>query len=215
MHWPNTRGGVGMNEHTGESHDPIESRVRGWYAAQEPSASLRAMAETVRAGREEALVARDPNPTQRAMRGGAIGAVAAAVVIVAAFIWSGAREQSHTRAIAAEIALNHEKHLDPDVLFDRYEQAATLLPKLGFTPSEPLHAALDGLTLAGGRYCSIHGDMAVQFRLYDEQGGAYTLYQFRPDRGERRIDAVVEAEGVRVRLWSDGELMFGLAEDAR
>lgn len=202
-----------MNEQGSDGHEQFEQRIREWYLSQEPSASLRTLAFDVRSARDESSLLRGAERRNLLIRIGVFGAVAAIIVLSFSLIRTASESRSHVRAIAAEIALNHEKHLDPDVVIEHYESAGGLLPKLGFHPAPPAHPATAGLRLAGGRYCSIRGAMAVQFRLYDDAGAPYTMYQFPHGGAGLRGESHIEIDGVDVRLWSRDGIMFGLASD--
>ncbi len=202
-----------MNEHGSDEHEQFEHRIREWYLSQEPSASLRTLAFDVRSSRDVSGLFRGSGRRTLHLRIGAFGAVAAMIVLSLSLIRTASESRSHVRAIAAEIALNHEKHLDPDVVIEHYESAGGMLPKLGFDPASPTHPATAGLRLAGGRYCSIRGAMAVQFRLYDDAGAAFTMYQFPHGGAGLRGESHIEIDGVDVRLWSRDGIMFGLASD--
>ncbi|MEM6855701.1 MAG: hypothetical protein AAF593_14935 [Planctomycetota bacterium] len=124
--------------------------------------------------------------------------------------WPGGHDL--TRVVAQEIALNHNKTLKPDYQAVVFSDLSKMSDKLGFTPIEPASLAGRGLILEGGRYCSVQGCMAAQLRVVDADGGAYTLYQVRPDERLAKLDpATATVDGVDVELWSEAGLVMGLA----
>ncbi|MBB6428355.1 hypothetical protein [Algisphaera agarilytica] len=133
-----------------------------------------------------------------------------ALVLGGVFAWPGG--EGLTRVVAQEIALNHNKTLKPDYEAVVFSDLSLMSDKLGFTPIEPASLAERGLSLQGGRYCSVQGCMAAQLRVVDADGGAYTLYQVRPDERLAQLDpATATVDGVDVELWTEAGLVMGLA----
>ena len=66
--------------------------------------------------------------------------------------------------------------------------------------------------MLGGRYCSIQGRLAAQIKLEDEHGSVLTLFQTNFDE---RFDGLTEVQreldGIRIRVWREGDLLFALA----
>jgi len=66
--------------------------------------------------------------------------------------------------------------------------------------------------MLGGRYCSIQGRLAAQIKLEDEAGRVLTLYQTRFSEAFEGIsEQRCELDGIQVRIWREGGLLFGLA----
>ena len=147
------------------------------------------------------------------MRWGALAAVGAVLLV-----WMGYAGLFDTRlegaalarAVAGEVALNHTKSLRPDVLTGSFDELG--LDRLDFEPRMPLRLADIGLVLEGARYCSIQGQIAAQLVLRDEAGTRLTLYQTRLSPGLTSVpDAELSLDGARVELWTEGDLLLGLA----
>ncbi|MEM6553268.1 MAG: hypothetical protein AAF750_14220 [Planctomycetota bacterium] len=121
------------------------------------------------------------------------------------------------QSIAAAIAMNHRKDLASDFEVEGVEGYAglnALMPKLDFVivPPEPGHGTAE---LAGGRYCSIKDHIAVQLRLVGVHGERQTLYQFADHADFAALEpGVAMVSGVRVQLWRQSGLIFGLARSA-
>ena len=139
------------------------------------------------------------------------GAVLTLVFI--AFVLSPMQQaQQREYLVAKEIALNHNKHLDSDFAYDSVKQLNQVMSKLDFSLVESDLLKQKGLTLAGGRYCSIQGHMAAQLRFYDDQQKRYTLYQVgMEEEFEALRKSVIAVDGASVEVWQESGNLFGLA----
>ncbi|MEM1213102.1 MAG: hypothetical protein AAGI68_12490 [Planctomycetota bacterium] len=127
------------------------------------------------------------------------------------------------QSVAAAIALNHRKDLASEFEVEAgaggagaagYAALNGLMPKLDFVmvPPEPGHGTAE---LVGGRYCSIKDHIAVQLRLVGVHGERQTLYQFADHADFAAMEpGVAMVNGVRVQLWRQSGLIFGLARSA-
>lgn len=123
--------------------------------------------------------------------------------------------QSQVGDLAVEIAFHHRKALQAEVTTSSLEGIQLYLSKLDFTLQESIRLREKGLTLVGGRYCSLLGRLGAQFKILDEiYEKEFTFYQvplpfaFFFGEGEtvhRRID------GVEVEIWVEGKMLMGLA----
>jgi len=115
--------------------------------------------------------------------------------------------------VAQEIALNHRKELAPDYLGQDFVNLASLMNKLDFKVVNSKHLNLTGLNVIGARYCSIQGNIAVQFRLVNAEGKLFTLYQTKlTDLLKEAPDATQLMDQIEVKQWQEKDLFFGLAE---
>lgn len=144
------------------------------------------------------------------------------------FVWSGAtlalvfmlfvlspmqQVKQKEFLIAKEIALNHNKQLDSDFVYDNISQLDQVMSKLDFSLVESDLLKQKGLTLAGGRYCSIQGHMAAQLRFYDADQNRYTLYQVGMQKEFENIrSGVLAVDGASVEVWQEAGNLFGLAK---
>lgn len=197
----------------------VRDQVRSYYESQtlrpeKMAAILRDVHET-----RPDPVGFDSPPGRFVFRGRERGwlAVAAglllALVLGGVWAWpSGSGGEGLTRVVAQEIALNHIKALKVDHPAAVFSELASMSDKLGFVPVEPARLAERGLQLEGARYCSVQGCMAAQLRVVDADGGAYTLYQVRPDERLAKLDAATATvDGVDVEIWNEAGLVMGLA----
>lgn len=117
-----------------------------------------------------------------------------------------------TKVVAKEIALNHNKRLNVEFSARDYMELRKKMGKLDFPTIASVRLQRGQYQLVGGRYCSIQGQLAAQIKLKDNKGRVHTLYQ-TPDtntlaglaEGERQVD------GLRISLWREAGLVFGLA----
>ena len=157
----------------------------------------------------------DSRPRTTSYRIAAIAASLLLFILALLFTLSITREASPgpwIRQIAAEIALNHHKQLQPEAMAETFSELGEVLPALGFLPVRPRSTEFGDLDLVGARYCSVAGRMAIQIRLTDHSGVAHTLYEFPDDRSFADIGvARLDIDGVRVTLWREKGLVMGLA----
>ncbi len=116
-----------------------------------------------------------------------------------------------TQSVTKEIVLNHNKRLALEFPSQNYAHLENQMSKLDFTLVHSEKIELKNLQLLGARYCSIQGELAAQLRLQDARGRSYTLYQspvtddlLKLKAGERLQD------GLRLKLWREADLFFGL-----
>ena len=115
-------------------------------------------------------------------------------------------------AIVREIARNHREGLAIQFPASGYAKLREGMGRLDFALRAPSLPEAAGLHMIGGRYCSIRGQVAAQIKLEDAQGRPSTLYQTRFAEGlEQVVESEHHLEGLRIRLWREGGLFFGLA----
>ena len=143
---------------------------------------------------------------------------AAAVVLLAIGIglWTYiTTDGGLTRQVVAEIGHNHRHHGELAVESDRYGVVQEVLGELDF-PVRPRREELVGdFALIGGKYCTIQGSQAAQLKLSRRDSGIiHTLYVFpMADKAKGVEPGTYETGGVRVELWTDRTLVYGLARD--
>lgn len=115
------------------------------------------------------------------------------------------------QSIGREIAMNHRKQLNLEFSARDYATLQAQMGKLDFALAPPSNPAASSLHVVGARYCSIQGQLAAQIRARDLAGTVYTLYETKLTDRLRAVAGEVEAEGVRIRLWSENGLFYGLA----
>lgn len=117
-------------------------------------------------------------------------------------------------SIAAEIVANHEKYDRPTHQLSSFDALGAHLKGLGFKIVKPVSWSGDGLTVTGGRYCSLLGQKAVQIHLIDEKGQRVTLYQTRAaPLFDRLREGEARVRSKNVTVWTEGDVYFGLASE--
>jgi len=143
-----------------------------------------------------------------------ITALTAAIVI---FFLVAAREEHRRtieRAVCAEVVMNHLKHSPLEIISSRYSEVQSALSRLDFSVMPANSTILEAYRLMGGRYCSIQGVPAAQLRVQDVRSGKEcTLYAVKAAGELRDVIATVDSmDGVRVEIWRQDNVLFGLAE---
>jgi len=120
-----------------------------------------------------------------------------------------------TERLLAEIAMNHQERLNVEVSTDKYEVVQEKLNRLDFSILPVKSELIVNYTLLGGRYCSIHGGLAVQMKVREKASGEFmTLYVTKlTDKLEDITPLAAEFDGVRIRLWKEDDRFFSLASD--
>ncbi|VAX08122.1 hypothetical protein MNBD_GAMMA26-1749 [hydrothermal vent metagenome] len=115
--------------------------------------------------------------------------------------------------VAQEIALNHNKQLVNEFEVNTFVELGTMMTKLDFAPIAARRMKDSGFRIIGGRYCSIQGHLAAQVQFVDDQGKGATLYQTQLSGALAELtESEHVVDGVKVQLWQENGLIFGLAE---
>ena len=157
----------------------------------------------------------------------ALLAAIVALVLIVAKIHDSSESVPLSRRVAIEIARNHLKDLDPEFRTGDLRELQREMTKLDFSLVPPdqrylssgplvgeLESAADGarLGLRGARYCSLQGQLAAQLEYEDAGGRTHTLYQTRDSDLLADIGAEqLNVHGLRLRLWAQSGVFFGLA----
>jgi hypothetical protein len=107
--------------------------------------------------------------------------------------------------------MNHKKQLDMEFLAEDYSTLQAQMSRLDFALAPPSNLAASSLHVVGARYCSIQGQLAAQIRARDPAGFVYTLYETKLTDKLRAVAVEVKTDGVRIRLWRENGLFYGLA----
>ncbi|WP_341503423.1 hypothetical protein [Gallaecimonas sp. GXIMD4217] len=149
------------------------------------------------------------------------GALAAGLALVALLLLrQGDQEPQAVWAIAQEVARNHIKMKPLEVESGELVDLQRYFTELAFSPVQSQRFEGRG-PLLGGRYCSIQGEDAAQLRFLNDGGRLITLYQApfdpakhqalpRAELGEAPLERY--ADGVRVRIWVEKDLLMVSAE---
>lgn len=186
----------------------LEEQVRNYYISQ-------AMPDE----RIETIIYLQESASTKRRLFWAIGIAAAAglsLLIAGLFGFGRSSHGDRTHAVLAEIAKNHSKQIEPEVLSDRYEEVQAKLSKIDFSVRPIAKFLLDDFQLVGGRYCSVQSEFAAQLKLREKGTGEIcTLYVVPLTPVLRQVKADTRViKGVRVQVWDEDERLFGLARYA-
>ena len=140
---------------------------------------------------------------------------AAILLTIGIGLWLHMSTDSITHQVVAEIGHNHRQHGALIVESDRYGVVQAALSELNF-PIRPRRGELiKDFVLVGGKYCTIQGSRAAQLKLSPRKNGAiHTLYVLPMSEDIKDVEpGVYETNGVRIELWTDQSLLYGLAHD--
>ncbi len=132
--------------------------------------------------------------------------------VVTIFSISNIRIETALRSTVAEIRRNHIKGESPELMSQSYDEVSKHLTKLAFAvaPSENL----EGYELMGGLYCSVQGHKAAQLKLITPANDTATLFITEWEGVLKRLDNKSRSgNGVKVTVWQEGDLFYGLAEN--
>jgi len=144
-----------------------------------------------------------------------IAALAAALVVAFASLHLYLVGRDTEARVLAEIAMNHKERLEVEVTAADFPGLDAALDRLAIRIRPPASLTA-GYDLIGGRYCSIQGSLAAQIKLRDPASAAvHTLYAtaLTPQLAQLSNHTTVH-DGVRITLWHDSEVFYGLAADA-
>lgn len=140
-------------------------------------------------------------------------AMAVSVLLLAFVLFRGAGVL--TEEIAEEIAYNHNKQMKMEITTPTIDKIQSFLSKVDFTIIQSEYLPVETWKIAGGRYCSIQGRLAVQIRVINMTTGKnQTLYQVPYPKSLENFKAMMTAtyvNGVQVKLWKEKGLLLGLA----
>jgi len=183
---------------------PIEQPLRNYYKEQALDES------DLRRIHESALFAGSGKPPRPRWM------PVAAVVLVLVFLVGGggliwrATTPDLTDLIAREVRTNYAKDLDPEVRADDFDELAAGLPRLGFALAPTTESVpLPGWRVAGGRYCSLGGELAAQVNLTDQTGRESLLYVVPLVAGLRGVEAGPHPhKDADIHVWKDARRLY-------
>ncbi|GEM_PF-1590909 len=194
----------------------ISTHLREYYEAQQPSAKrlahLVTMVEIAKMQAPGIPVIPTKTRTDHASSGFRPVFVLFFAVTAALAFFFFRPTHDVTQSVAKEIVLNHNKRLAVEFTSENYAELGAMMSKLDFSLLRPKQIETQGFRVLGGRYCSIQGNLAAQIRLADETGRIHTLYQSALTEDLKKLQTGdLEQDGLKLTLWREGGLLFGLA----
>lgn len=177
----------------------LERLVRQYYGRQEMSGE-----------RVAAILGATPRGERRWYWG--LAAALAAIGVGLGALHYHLQQRDIADLVLAEVAMNHNQGLEVEVASQDYSALQTRMDRLDFSLAPP-EAVGAGFDLIGGRYCSIRGNIAAQLKLREKSTGeVLTLYVTDlTDNLARIAGREASRDGVRIRLWREGDRFFALA----
>ena len=138
---------------------------------------------------------------------------AAAMIVIAAYFAIPGDYRSVNEIVAEEVATNHLRQLEPEMLTADYQELQASFEKLDFSIIPTKEFILSNFILVGGRYCTLCGEIAAQLRLIDKlTGEPCLLYITKLDEqlANLRPDTAV-VDGVHVQMWKSDDRLFAMS----
>ncbi len=181
----------------------LDNKLREYYRSQQLSDGR---VETIL---ESTKVVRLPRSRPRIWL--AAAAVIFALLVAGAALWNLVGE-SLNRRVAVEVAANHSKLLAPEIRTADFARIQAALPRLEFPLGPTRPEFLMNLTVVGGRYCSIQGELAAQISLRDRDDNPCTLFVVPLNEQFESVRIGIQSvDGVAVKTWRDAQRLFVLA----
>lgn len=144
-----------------------------------------------------------------------MGAFAVAAVLIIGFIFFN-QHQTHNQLnhrIIAEIAMNHNKQLNAEIVTNNYDDLQKQMDRIDFQIYSP--TIPQDHVLLGGRYCSIQGELATQLKLQDKKtGDVTTLYVTHLAKHLQEVqEQTATHNNTTIRLWKTSDRFFGHASN--
>ena len=151
-------------------------------------------------------------------RGSKVGAAVMAAIVVGVILigFNVYKNTFHWSAkeLIEEVAYNHNKNLNPEIVSSSVKEIRQYLTKLDFALVLSEALPTNEWELLGGRYCSIKNRLAAQLRLRNRKNNIiYTWYQVSDVHTLININEPYESfkDGVKVRIWVEKGIMHSLA----
>lgn len=138
----------------------------------------------------------------------------ASLLVVSTYLFLNDQSELNIEHFPEEIAYHHNKQMSSEYKASSIKGLKKHLTKLDFSLADSELLPESEWEVLGARYCSLQGRLAAQIKIRNtREGEIYTLYQMDlPDNLDSKFTPFDEFhDGVRVRIWSEKGLLFGLA----
>ncbi len=193
-----------MNDYSNGTNDKFEDEIVDYYQSQQLSND-----------RLHSII----DSTQSRRRGFYLGfAMVASVALMSVFamLHQFSLNSQQTGMVLREAALNHRSKLQMDAKADSLPELQTALSELPFTITLPETEFFQRLSLVGGRYCTISGNLAAHIKLTDPNTNQqYSLFLTPYAENLKSMDSpAVEISGVEVKLWRENDVVYASAAES-
>lgn len=114
----------------------------------------------------------------------------------------------------AQIKMNHLKGELPSIVSNDYREVSQNLNKLAFAVAET--PELKNYELLGGLYCKVQGNKAAQLKFLTADQDTATLYVCESKGSIEKLRKETKVrDGVKVTIWQDNDLFYGMAENVK
>jgi len=167
-------------------------------------------------------VSRPRWPTSAKWTAAGFGGMAAAFVLAFVILLAQLEPPKDVRQRIADEVLTNHLHIKPlDVETGSMTRIQAFFNRLDFKPYLAAQLGKNGLTLIGGRYCTIQGAIAAQLRFKTPEGDIVTHYQavydFQkfgalPDTSRGAAPIIVSKRGYQMKIWQESGLVMVTAQ---
>ncbi|MEM0967339.1 MAG: hypothetical protein AAGJ81_14425 [Verrucomicrobiota bacterium] len=185
----------------------LEDRIRAHYLSKRlPEDRLNAISEA-------GIIARYEPPSKRILiLTAACWAIAGVFFLLSHFL-SSPTNHSVSHELALQVWKNHEKDLAPEIVSDSLVTIQGTLDRVSASLTPTFPDTLQGLTVEGGRYCSLLDELAAQINLRSEKGVRCTLYVAPVSESLASVEpGLFELEDGTVQIWLDDGRVFAMAQ---
>lgn len=180
----------------------IEQRLNDYYQLK-----------TLSSSRLQAILTQSQRSRRRRMYP-VFAAAAMLLVIVAGALHQQSLDGQRVSVALQEAAMNHATRLQLDVEAETLPSLQKDLDKLPFYLILPKGGLYERLTLIGGRYCTISGNLAAHLKFTDP--GTNEQYSLFVTPLARNLKSMVsepeQISGVEVKLWQENDVVYALAK---
>lgn len=114
--------------------------------------------------------------------------------------------------IATEVAMRHHNCKHVDFTANELAGLAASMTNLDFTLAVPDGVDLSRLTLQGGHYCVVNGQLALHATFIDPSGNTVSLLETRTSPQLASMKYVMhEIDGVEVEMWQKNDIIIAMA----
>lgn len=186
-----------MNNH---SSDSCDQDVIDYYQEQQISS-----------GRLQAIMSETQSSTRPRFYGMAVAA-SVFLLALAGVTHYNVLNSERTQTVMREAALNHVSKMRMDISATSIGELQSGLAELPFEIKLPESGLFERLSLLGGRYCTMSGNLAAHIKMTDpETSEKYSLF-LTPYSGNLKAmqSEGAEISGVDVRLWQENNVVYAL-----
>jgi len=182
--------------------EKLDQKIRDYYGAEmlEPGTVAQIVASTK-------IV---KSPWWRKPGAVVLAALLAVLGIVSALLLQG---PSFSEEVVSDVVRNHRQAIAPEILSADLPEIGAGLPRLSFPLDPAPEELLASMRIEGGRYCSVHDELAAQITMRGPDGVRCSLYVAPLTEGlERFQPGEYEVDGASVTVERFGGRVYVLVQ---